>query len=314
MLNLGKTLQKFPLKETSPTYKHIWQDLQCSNNHRTSLVLHYSDSLLLTVLQLSSQIQESPYSRISPTFTQRWGGYDECLLFGDNSPDNLPTRGRASISFSSALLLSNTVLERKRQMLLTRIIKQGKDEKHWLTSTAGTPFRPLDMTLGCNSPLPINYSPGNTWGRNYMLYVSFSMLAKQVERTHTLLWQEHANGNMECSHNALHKATSYCGSEKNGTWHIQQDIQTQWTMISVIFQRIFYVKQNRFGTTWRWLNDDRMKMMWLTWCKFSTTIRWDSRTIYVAPNTLTRSVSAKHKAYTSPVRQDHAHCTGWPNF
>lgn len=171
MLNLGKTLQKFPLMETSPTYKHIWQDLQCSNNHRTSLVLHYSDSLLLTVLQLSSQIQESPYNHISPTFTQRWGGYDERLLFGDNRPDNLPTRGRANISFSSALLLSNTVLERKRQMLLTRIIKQGKDEKHWLTSTAGTPSAPLtwlwDVTV--LYPLIIHWETHEAGTIHYML-------------------------------------------------------------------------------------------------------------------------------------------------
>lgn len=127
-------------------------------------MIHYS-------WQWSSQIQESPHDCNSPTFTQRWGGYDECLLFGDNKTDNLPTRRRASISFSSALLLSNTVLERKRQMLLTRIIKQGKDEKHWLTSTAGTPPAPLtwlwDVTV--LYPLIIHWEIHEAGTIRYML-------------------------------------------------------------------------------------------------------------------------------------------------
>ncbi len=32
----------------------------------------------------------------------------------------------------------------------------------------GLPPPLLDMTLGCNSPLPINYSQEKTWGWNYM--------------------------------------------------------------------------------------------------------------------------------------------------
>jgi len=60
------------------------------------------------------------------------------LLFGDNRTDKLPTCRRVSISFSSALLLSNIAPEHKRQMLVARTTRQGKDEKHWLTSTAGT--------------------------------------------------------------------------------------------------------------------------------------------------------------------------------
>lgn len=133
--------KKIPFKETSPTNKHV----------AGPPMLKESQSLISASLQWFITLDSDyPKSRNpltthcnSPTFTQRWGGYDERLLFGDNNTDNLPTRRRASISFSSAFLLSNTVLEHERQMLLTRIIKQGKDEKHWLTSTAGTPPAPL---------------------------------------------------------------------------------------------------------------------------------------------------------------------------
>lgn len=70
-------------------------------------------------------------------------GYDERSLLCDNSTDNLPTCRRVKISVSYVLLLGNTAPEHKRWILLARIMRQGKDEKHWLTSTAGTPPAPL---------------------------------------------------------------------------------------------------------------------------------------------------------------------------
>lgn len=41
--------KKFHLRKLLPQI-NIWQDLQCSKNHRASLALHYSDSLLLTAI------------------------------------------------------------------------------------------------------------------------------------------------------------------------------------------------------------------------------------------------------------------------
>lgn len=99
-----------------------------------------------------------------------WGGYDERLLFVDNRTDNLPTCRRVSISFSYALLLSNITLPRSTR---GRCCWPEPRDKEKTKNTGwhlqlGLPPPLLDMTLGCNSPLPINYSQEKTWGWNYM--------------------------------------------------------------------------------------------------------------------------------------------------